>query len=260
MKRKIDRVIGIVAIKGGVGKTTTVSNLGVLLASEYNIHCLVVDANISVPNLGLHLNIVDPQTTLQDILSDGNRSLTEAVYVHDSGLHVIPGSMSITNVNLTLMEEAVKSLANKYEIVLMDSSPGIGEEIKAVMDVSTELLIVSSLDFPTISSALKIIKLADSMDKDVLGVVLNKVKKTKHELDIKDVESVLNIPVLAVIPEDPKVPEALSFNMPVVLYAPNSPASRVYTELAGKISGAGYWPNPLKIFLDRILGFFQRRF
>ena len=62
------RTIGIISLKGGVGKTTTVANLGAVLAKEFNKKVLVIDANFSAPNLGLHLGIVEPKVTIQDVL------------------------------------------------------------------------------------------------------------------------------------------------------------------------------------------------
>jgi len=62
------KIIGVISLKGGVGKTTTVANLGASLAKDFNKKVLVVDANFSAPNLGLHLGLVDPKTTIHDVL------------------------------------------------------------------------------------------------------------------------------------------------------------------------------------------------
>ena len=51
--------IGILSIKGGVGKTTTVVALGAAFAQQ-DKKVLIIDANFSAPNLGLHLGITQP--------------------------------------------------------------------------------------------------------------------------------------------------------------------------------------------------------
>lgn len=66
------KVIGVISIKGGVGKTTVVSNLGATLAYEFGKKVLVIDANFSAANLGLHLGIVDPEITIHDVLAGKN--------------------------------------------------------------------------------------------------------------------------------------------------------------------------------------------
>ena len=56
---RMGKTIGIVSLKGGVGKTTTVVSLGAALA-EIGKKVLLIDGNLYSPTLGLHLNIIDP--------------------------------------------------------------------------------------------------------------------------------------------------------------------------------------------------------
>lgn len=55
------KILGIISGKGGVGKTTTVANLGVALVNEFGKKILVLDGNIITANLNLHLDLVYPQ-------------------------------------------------------------------------------------------------------------------------------------------------------------------------------------------------------
>jgi septum site-determining protein MinD len=224
------KILGVISVKGGVGKTTTVSNLGVILSREHGISCVLVDANISVPNLGLHMDMTDAGTTLQDIIEKEDGSLVDAVQVHESGVHVIPASLSKAQMTPGSIEKKIKTLTDKYELVIMDSSPGTGYEPLEVIRCSDALIVVACLDFPSISAALKSIRLSEEMGKTVLGVVLNRLKG--EELNIDDVKGILSAKILGTIPEDSKVREAISNRMPIVMFAPRSPASAAYRKLA----------------------------
>jgi MinD-like ATPase involved in chromosome partitioning or flagellar assembly len=226
------KVLGVISVKGGVGKTTTVSNLGVIFQREFKISCVLVDGNISVPNLGLHMNMANADKTLQDVIEKEEASLADAVHVHESGVHVIPASMSKTEIIPGSLEKRIKALSGRYEIVILDSSPGAGYEPLEVIRCSDALIVVACLDFPSVSAALKSIRLAEEMGKNVLGVVLNRVRGAGDELNIEDVQGIVSAKILVKIPEDPKVPEAISMRKPVVMFAPNSPSSNAFRKLA----------------------------
>jgi len=81
--------IGLIALKGGVGKTTISAALGTNLANKYNKKVLLVDANFSAPNLGLHMNIISPKKTIHDVLN-GER-VSNAIH-SQYGVDVIPGN------------------------------------------------------------------------------------------------------------------------------------------------------------------------
>lgn len=231
------KVLGVVSVKGGVGKTTVVSNLGVILKRNYGLSCVLVDGNISVPNLGLHMDITDSKTTLQEALEKGS-SLADAVSVHSSGIHIIVGSMSKAQIAPGSLETRIGDLAAKYDLVLIDSSPGMGYEPLEVMKCSDALVVITCLDFPSVSAALKSLRMAHELGKPVLGVVLNRVRGSGDELDIGAVKEILSTKVIARIPEDPKVHEAIARRIPVVLFSPQSPASAAYAKLAQELAEA----------------------
>ena len=137
------RVVGFIAIKGGVGKTSTVANLGVLLSQDFEKKVLLVDANFSGPNLGLHFGFTHPKYTLHDVL-EGKIPIEKAIYEHSSGLHILPASLLSRKVNTEQFKQEIKSLKNKYDYILLDSSPCLNEEILATITTSDELFIIST--------------------------------------------------------------------------------------------------------------------
>src|SRR3989338_3468593 len=86
----MSKSIGIISIKGGVGKTTISSALAVDLANNFGKKVLLVDANFSAPNLGLHMDIVEPGRTIHHVL-DNKARVQNAIHPRFN-VDVIPGS------------------------------------------------------------------------------------------------------------------------------------------------------------------------
>jgi septum site-determining protein MinD len=94
------RVISILSGKGGVGKTTTVANLGLALSMVFNKKVVLLDGNSTTPDLGLHLGMYSFPHTLEDVLM-GKVSITEALYHHPQGISILPPPCPLTPRRLT---------------------------------------------------------------------------------------------------------------------------------------------------------------
>ncbi|MBT5021837.1 AAA family ATPase [Candidatus Woesearchaeota archaeon] len=233
------KVIGIVSIKGGVGKTTTVCNLGAVLASKFNKRVLLVDANFSAPNLGLHLGLVDPKHTLNDALAD-DVPISQALIEHDNGIHVLTASLKDKKINPYKLRNRLQDLKEKYDIILIDSSPAMNEETLSAILASDELFVVSAPDYPTLSCTMQAVQLAKEKNTPISGLIINKSRNKKFEIDIKEIEKSTKTPVLAILPDDIKILESLAHTTPATIRKPNSPASIEYTKLAASLVGKHY--------------------
>jgi septum site-determining protein MinD len=232
------KVIGIVSLKGGVGKTSSVANLGVAM-SEFGKKVLIVDANFSTPNLGLHLGLLNPEVTIHDVLLDKAKA-HEAVYAHESGIHLIPGTYLSEKINPLKLKEKIDCLRDHYDIILVDSSPNLNDEISAAMEASDELYVVTTPDYITLSTTLRAVMLAKQRGISISGLILNKVRNKKFELSLNDIEETVGVPVVGVLPEDENVLKALANTTPVTLHSPNTKISIGYKKLAASLIGKSY--------------------
>ncbi len=249
------RVISIISGKGGVGKTTTAANLGVALASEFKKEVVLIDGNITTPNLVLHLGIYSFSTSLEDIL-DGRVSISRAMQRHKSGVKLLPAPMALSRTYPDLRK--LKDLLNElryYEFILIDSCPGLGGEIIPALEMCDEVLIVTNPELPAVTEALRAIEVAKRNNVPVGGVILNRVMNERHELSVSEIELFLGAKVIAVVPEDSMVREGIASGNPVVLSSPNSPAAIEFKKLAARLAGREY-----KIgFFAKLRNFFRLR-
>jgi septum site-determining protein MinD len=245
------KVFGIIALKGGVGKTTVVANLGAALAQEFHKRVLLVDANFTTPHLGLHVGMVRPSHTLHNVINN-EYPIYEAIYQHPIGFHIIPGSLLPVDINPITLKEKLEPLREIYDVILIDSSPSLNDEMAATMAASDELIVVSSPDYPTLSSTLYAIKVAAKKNVPIRGVVINKMRNKKFELSPRDMAKAVEIDILATLSDEDKVLEALSEMIPVVAHTPKHEISINYKKLAGSLIDEEY-QSPVKKAIHKLI-------
>lgn len=249
--------IGILSIKGGVGKTTTVVALGAALAQQGK-HVLLVDGNFSAPNLALHLGIVQPETSLYDVLNSKANALG-AVMETDYGFDIIANRLAFKKIfypNYLKLKDKVQHLKYHYDVILIDSSPSLDHETLAAMMSSDKILIVTTPDHATLSCTLHAVKVAKQKKVPIIGLVLNKVYSKKFELSIKQIEDLTGVPVLAVIPHELTIPEALAELRPATTQKQETDALVEYKKLAAFLVGNSYKD---KRFKTKLRNFFSNK-
>ncbi len=240
------KVIGILSLKGGVGKTSVVTALGDAIA-DFGKKVLLIDGNFSAPNLGMHLNIISPEITIHHVLYR-EANIKDAIHNLEN-FDVIPGLIfNKMNVNPLDLKKKIKMLKRKYDIILIDSAPNLNEETLGVMFASDEIFIVTTPDYPTLSMTLKSIKRAKERGIIINGLILNKVYNKKFELSLSEIEETTGVPVMAVIPHDINILKALSRFESSTNYSKKSEATNEYKKLAATLIGEKYNPFSLKNF------------
>ena len=203
---------------------------------------LVIDGNLSTPNVGIHLNSPEVPINLNHVLL-GKADPKEAIYEHESGLKVMPSSLSIKELKRVKPEKISnykKDFKNISEYVIVDSAAGLGDETIASMELADELIIITNAEIPALTDALKTIKVAEQMKKPVMGVIVTRVRKDDVEMNPETVKDMLETPILGMIPEDMNVKRALNKKDAVVHSHPKSNASRAYKEIAARIVQTDY--------------------
>lgn len=232
------KLITITSGKGGVGKTTTAINLGAAI-NAFGKEVIILDANLTTPNVGLHLGAPIVPISLNHVLL-GKADIVDAIYEHESGTKIIPSSLSVKELrrlNHGKLKEVAKKLKRMADVIILDSAAGLGEEAIASLEAADELIIVTNPEIPAVTDALKTSKVIEQLGKTVKGVIVTRTQGKKSEMPIANIKDMLELPILGVVPEDKHMQSALVMKNAIVHTHPNSKSARAYRKIAAKIIG-----------------------
>lgn len=231
-------MIGLVSGKGGVGKTTLTVNLGIAL-NELGNEVTVVDTDFSASNIGVHLGRYDHPVKIQDVL-DGNARPDSALFRHHTGINAIVSSNELHHVSpdLSQLEQVINHAAERSDVVLVDSPPGLNQTVEKVIGSCGEIIVVTMPTQSAGTNAAQVVEKAKQMRKPILGTIINMAEDDpEKELVEREVEMMTESHILGKVPHDSYIKKSLFENQPLVLDEPLSEASIEIKRLAHRLSG-----------------------
>lgn len=153
----MDNTVAVIMPKGGTGKTTTTVNLaGAMVQLGHKV--LVVD-NDWQGSASVHFGIKDPDAVtggLADLLA-GKVTLRQAIHHLPNGIDLVPGNGELANADLLLLgmgeagvyrlREALEPATTRYDVVLIDSEPGMQVRNLGALAAADYLLVPVSADY-----------------------------------------------------------------------------------------------------------------
>ncbi|MBO5599268.1 MAG: ParA family protein, partial [Oribacterium sp.] len=134
------KIIAIANQKGGVGKTTTTSNLGFGLAKRGK-RVLVIDADAQ-GSLTASLGFTEPDklevtlaNVLEKVINDEEMKAGYGILKHDEGIDLMPGNIELSGLEVSLvnvmsresvMRSYVDTIKENYDYILIDCMPSLG--------------------------------------------------------------------------------------------------------------------------------------
>ncbi|HIT72027.1 septum site-determining protein MinD [Tyzzerella sp. An114] len=240
----MSEVIVITSGKGGVGKTTTTANLGCGLALSGKKVALV-DADIGLRNLdvvmGLENRIV---YDLVDVV-EGNCRLKQAL-IKDKrydGLFLLPAAQTRDKDAVT--PEQMKKLCNNlkeegFEYILMDCPAGIEQGFKNAIAGADKAIVVTTPEVSAVRDADRIIGLLEANGLNNPTLILNRLRldmvKRGDMMTIEDVNEILAIDILGVVPDDESIVVSTNKGEPAVTNE-ESKAGQAYRNITKRIMG-----------------------
>ncbi|MCK5594294.1 MAG: cell division ATPase MinD [Candidatus Aenigmarchaeota archaeon] len=244
-------IISIISGKGGVGKTTLVSNLAVSL-TKTNAKVLVIDGNVTGANLGIHLGVpsVYP-VSLNDVLNK-NAFITQAIYRHSSGFNIIPASLNSLGANSQALKHMLYDILGNYDFILIDAAAGVNKEMTSAIEASDSCIIITNPELSALSNALLAKKIAEKHNIPIKGVVINKITNDKYEVQTKDITEFLELPIIGTINDHRKVRESIAIGKPIIEHRPRNSSSYSIRCISHKIAGL---EEPKRTIIDSMKGF-----
>lgn len=236
------RVIAIASGKGGVGKTTVALNLGTVLAKKFNKSVTIIDCNVTTSHLGMYLGIYYSPVTLNKALR-GEVSIEEAMYDHVGGMKVIPASLSLSDlegVDVTKLREKIDTVVEDNEIILLDAAPGLGREAIAALRAADEILFVTTPYVPSVMDVVRTMEVVNEIGIKPIGIVINMMHKERYEMNPEEIEQLTRLPVLATIPFDKNIHKSTVEKLPIIIFRPDSKASKALIRLGASLIGHAY--------------------
>jgi len=236
------RILSITSGKGGVGKTTLSVNLALALAARGRRVCLF-DADLGLANANILLDL-KPERTLEQVL-EGECRLADIILSAREGLDVVPGASGVerlANLEPLLLADLQAQFAalDDYDYVIFDTASGIGHGVMQLVLASPEVLVALSPEPTSLTDAYALVKLLrQHRHRGRLDVVVNMVRTRalgRHTFDkFREVARVylqMELELLATVPHDKRVPEAIQARRAVIESEPEGPASRAVQGLA----------------------------
>jgi len=240
--------------KGGVGKTTSAINIAAAL-NQFGRQVILVDGNYTKPNVGLMLGITKLDKTLHHTLR-GEENISETVYVHPSGLQVIPGSIIYEDLyqnNVKKLHEVMEFLRGKTECVIVDCGPGFSTETTDVMQILDKVILITTPDLTSITDAIKTKKFCKDKGLDILGVIVTNNQNDDFCFRISEIESIMEEKVIGNVPYDNSIKDSQHKKYPCIFTSENSKASIAYKLIAANLIGEEYVPEIEETLVDYLL-------
>jgi septum site-determining protein MinD len=240
----MSRIIVITSGKGGVGKTTTTANLGMALAKRGR-NIAVVDADFGLRNLDLLLGLENRIVyTAVEVLS-GQCRLEQAL-VKDKrqpNLSLLPAAQNRMKdvVTADQMKQIVAQLVGKYDYIMIDSPAGIEMGFQNAIAAASEAIIVTTPEIAAVRDADRVVGLLEANGVKKINLIVNRIKPAMVEandmMSVEDVQEILAVNLIGVIPDDERVIVSTNRGEPLVLADQLSVAGIAFDNIARRLEG-----------------------
>ena len=245
------RIIVVTSGKGGVGKTTTSAAMAMGLARKGH-RTAVIDFDIGLRNLDLimgcerrvvydFINVINGEATLNQALIRDKRC---------ENLYILPASQTRDKEALTKegVERVLNEMSETFEYIVCDSPAGIERGAHLAMYFADDAIVVTNPEVSSVRDSDRMLgilasksrraELSQEPIKEYLLVTRYSPQRVKlgEMLSVEDVQEILALYLLGVIPESKSVLSASNSGVPVIL-DDKSDAGQAYADIVSRYLG-----------------------
>ena len=266
------KIVVVTSGKGGVGKTTTSASFSSGLALRGH-KTAVIDFDVGLRNLDLIMGC--ERRVVYDLINViNNEANLHQTLIKDKqceNLFVLPASQTRDKEALTKdgVERVLKELAEMgFEYIVCDSPAGIETGALLAMHFADEALVVTNPEVSSVRDSDRIIGMLGSKTKRAIEgaepikehLVITRYNPARVEegqmLSVTDIQEILRIPLMGVIPESESVLQASNQGVPAI-HLKDSDVAEAYTDLVARFLGED---RPMRFVDPAKAGFFKRLF
>jgi flagellar biosynthesis protein FlhG len=245
MENRRKKIIAVTSGKGGVGKSSIVSNMAYILGSN-NEATYIFDADLSLGNIDIMFGMV-PKFNIKDLI-EGKKSIGEIVVEGPGGIRLIPATSGISEFSSLTAEEknilfsSLRELP-EYDFLIVDTSAGISSNVIYFNSISDDIFIVVTPDPASITDSYAVIKvLYKKTGRKDFNIIVNMAKDEQEGLEIyRKLLSVTDkfldvyLDFIGHIPMDRNINMATRKQKLWVKYFPDTPATKALLKICSRL-------------------------
>lgn len=232
--------VAVTSGKGGTGKTSFTAAVGSCLAA-LGQRTLCIDMDIGLRNLDIALGMSDLSVMDFTDVIQGRCAFERAAVEHPriAGLFLLTAPLTLPpGITAQDVSALVAQAKEMFDFVLIDCPAGLGDGFQLASEAADRGVVVSMTDPSALRDAQRTVtELSPRLE--TIHLVMNRVQPKlirKLHTNIDQAMNTAGLPLLGVIPEDPKVTLAAGEGTPLILTARKG-AAVAYLNIAKRLMG-----------------------